>query len=303
MKNNNLFVFNQKQRNGILILIVILLSLHIYNGLLSPMINDLGTTKSLSDILLEKDIKIPDTISIHEIIKLEDNKELKLTHSPANKPATLINFDPNKVDSLTLYNFGLHQNVINNLLKYRSKGGYFKKCEDLNKIYGIDSMLYKKMEPYCECSNIKKKVDLFDASTYYSEIININIADTTDLKKLKGIGSKLANRIIKYRNNIGGFHTPAQLLEVYGIEKEVLELNSDRIIIDGIVNQLDINSSQFMDLYRHFYFDKSISNAIVKYRKQHGQYDSIQQIKNIKIIPDSLYIKIAPYMTVKPLSK
>jgi competence protein ComEA len=55
---------------------------------------------------------------------------------------------------------------------------------------------------------------------YYS-VVDINAADTTALIALPGIGSKLAARIVAFRNKLGGFHSVAQIKEVYGLRDSV----------------------------------------------------------------------------------
>lgn len=50
--------------------------------------------------------------------------------------------------------------------------------------------------------------------------IDLNSADTTLLKRVPGIGSSFARRIIKYRDLLGGYYVVEQLQEVYGMDRE-----------------------------------------------------------------------------------
>lgn len=52
-----------------------------------------------------------------------------------------------------------------------------------------------------------------------SEMVNINTADVEGLKKLKGIGPAMAQRIIDYREANGSFQTPEDIMQVKGIGK------------------------------------------------------------------------------------
>lgn len=52
-----------------------------------------------------------------------------------------------------------------------------------------------------------------------SEMVNINTADVEGLKKLKGIGPAMAQRIIDYRETNGSFQTPEDIMQVKGIGK------------------------------------------------------------------------------------
>jgi competence protein ComEA len=69
---------------------------------------------------------------------------------------------------------------------------------------------YKKTETHFVSEPVLKK-----GKTYST--ININAADTSAFSTLPGIGSKLANRIITFREKLGGFYSANQVAEVYGL--------------------------------------------------------------------------------------
>ncbi len=54
--------------------------------------------------------------------------------------------------------------------------------------------------------------------------IDINTADTTALIALPGIGSKLAGRIVSFRDKLGGFNSVNQISEVYGLRDSVFQI-------------------------------------------------------------------------------
>lgn len=62
------------------------------------------------------------------------------------------------------------------------------------------------------------------ATSAYS-VVNINQADEAQIATLKGIGTKRAKAIIAYRETHGDFSTMAELLNVKGIGKSVLDKN------------------------------------------------------------------------------
>lgn len=53
--------------------------------------------------------------------------------------------------------------------------------------------------------------------------ININSADTEQLVKLKGIGEKMSERIIKYRQENGPFMSIEEIMKVSGISEKKFE--------------------------------------------------------------------------------
>ncbi|HLS37651.1 MAG TPA: helix-hairpin-helix domain-containing protein, partial [Sphingobacterium bovisgrunnientis] len=145
-----------------------------------------------------------------------------------NKTITYFTFDPNTATANQWDKLGLSPKQIQVILNYRSKGGKFYKKEDLRKIYSISEKDYNRLESYITISTADDKPKKsFETSAYekrevksIARPISINTADTSELKQLKGIGSVLAARIVKFRDALGGFHSVNQIQEVYGISEE-----------------------------------------------------------------------------------
>lgn len=71
-------------------------------------------------------------------------------------------------------------------------------------------------KPYA--NNYNKK-----SSSYDTVRVELNSADTTELKRLRGIGSVLSARIVKYRTKLGGFSSVEELKNVYGLSDETYQ--------------------------------------------------------------------------------
>ncbi|MCT4579963.1 MAG: helix-hairpin-helix domain-containing protein [Flavobacteriales bacterium] len=131
-------------------------------------------------------------------------------------------------------------------------------------------------------------------------IIEVNSADTTAFKRMKGIGSYYAKKLVNYREKLGGFYSVEQLKEVYGIQPEVIEQNKDRLTLDTtLIDKININTVTKEELKRHPYIKWNIANSLVMYRINHGKYQSVQNIQNSDLVNDELYRKIVRYLTVK----
>ena len=66
--------------------------------------------------------------------------------------------------------------------------------------------------------------------------VDINTASAGELATLKKVGPKTAARIVEYRNSVGAFKSPEELMSVKGIGRKIFELNKDRIIVGGAGN-------------------------------------------------------------------
>jgi DNA uptake protein ComE-like DNA-binding protein len=133
-----------------------------------------------------------------------------------------------------------------------------------------------------------------------SVTVELNSADTTSLKQLKGIGSAFAKRIIKFRESLGGFVKKEQLLEVYGFDKEKYDMIVSQINIDlSGVKKININSASVDDLHKHPYIDKKLAVKIFFQRVNHGSYSDVSDIEKLNLADDEVYSKIAPYLTIE----
>jgi competence ComEA-like helix-hairpin-helix protein len=130
--------------------------------------------------------------------------------------------------------------------------------------------------------------------------IDINIADTSAFVSLPGIGSKLASRIVSFREKLGGFCTIEQIGETYGLPDSTFQKIKQYLKIDNpSLKKIDLNTATVDDLKIHPYIRLSLANPIVAYRNEHGAFSKIEDIKKVMAVTDEIYKKIAPYLPRK----
>lgn len=218
---------------------------------------------------------------------------------------SLFPFDPNNISGDSMALLGLSEKISTTIIRFREKGGKFRKREDLQKIYGLSEQKYQELENYIQIkqnkytANIPNERNTEKPSVEITKI-DLNSASAEELEVIRGIGPKLSQKIIKYRNQLGGFIHWKQLYDVYGLSPEVIEEIKLTSEINLPIQKININTDSIKYLSRHPYIDYITAKAIYNYRLQHGRYDSVAQIKDIKIISDSLYQKIYPYLSIQP---
>ena len=216
-------------------------------------------------------------------------------------------FDPNLISAEEFISLGFKKNVANRIVNFRLKGGKFRIKTDLKKIFSIDTSLVITLYPFITLPNAiekSKPIQLKEQPKTFTkkvETIDINLADTTQLIQLKGIGSKLSLRIIKYRDRMGGFVSQDQLKEVYGLDTLVIkELKTHTFITEEFVpKQININRATEREITALPYIKLPLAKAIVAYRFQHGNYASTDDLKKIALLEALTFEKIKPYLTVK----
>jgi DNA uptake protein ComE-like DNA-binding protein len=132
------------------------------------------------------------------------------------------------------------------------------------------------------------------------EVVELNAADSTKLTELHGIGPAFAKRIISYRSRLGGFYRKEQLKEVFGLDSEKYAGLQAQVKVDpSHIRKIKINNVDF-DALKYFpYLSFKQMNAIIQFREQHGDYESIRDMKNIAILDNEILRKIEPYLVFK----
>ncbi|GAB3919312.1 ComEA family DNA-binding protein [Larkinella terrae] len=233
-------------------------------------------------------------------------------------------FDPNSIDAEGWQRLGAPRWLAERIVRYRSKGGQFRRKEDLLRIYDFSPELYAELEPYIRLREEKvagKSPDSYrdryyknetngdkplTASKYTSPMerfskpvlqpFDINTADTTALIKLRGIGSKLAGRIVKFRDALGGFSSTNQYAEIFGLDSLALAELTKYGQFQTPVKKVLINSATAEELDRHVYLSKRQAEIVVNYRTQHGPFSSPESLRAIRVLDARTIEKLTPYL-------
>ncbi len=235
------------------------------------------------------------------------------------------NFDPNTASVAQFEELGFPKFIAERIDKYRSKGGKFRKREDLAKIYGVLPETYERLEPFINLPSAENESSQTPQAEIVENIVersstsptedkvtenkptptkfatkqpvkfDFNTCDTTVLKNIPGIGSGYAKRIIKYRDMLGGFVSPDQVKETFGLPPEVIDELLKYGSVKVGVKRLKINTLGLAD-FRHPYIKYFHAKAIVAYREQHGAYKSAEDLKQIKVLDEATIAKITPYL-------
>ncbi|MBL4708716.1 MAG: helix-hairpin-helix domain-containing protein [Flavobacteriales bacterium] len=286
------FQFSKAERVGVISLVIMIFLLIVIKQSLiyySPAFSsEIQTFDSLSAQLNRlKQIEIEDKIR-------RDKAEL----------AKIENFNPNTFEISDWQELGLSERQAQVIKNYQAKAGDFQSKRDVKKMFVISDALYAEISSHILLPDtVPKKetkkhyVKKWETKPRVYPKIKINSADTAEFKKLNGIGKALATRIVNYRNELGGFRSKEQLKEIWGIPEETLLRLDTQLILDVInIERINVNESSIEELKAHPYIRWKVANSIVKYRKQHGSYLQLEDLKESVLITDSIYDRIIPYL-------
>lgn len=146
----------------------------------------------------------------------------------------------------------------------------------------------------------EKGIKSFNRSIKFPKgtVVEMNSADTTTLKKVPGIGSAFARRIVKYRELLGGFYSADQLSEVYGIDEERYRSLRGWFTADSsLISPIYVNNHTAKELVRHPYIDYKQARAIEKMVKRRGALKSIEELSLLDEFKEEDINRIRHYLS------
>lgn len=237
----------------------------------------------------------------------EERRQYNRDESIASAAVRLAPFDPNTAGEEQLVALGLPLRTARTLLKYRTKGGKFRRREDLQKLYTLSKEDYERIAPYVSiAAETAGNRSYSPATTAYaapapanaSEQVALNEADAGALIALRGIGPGYAKRILGFRDALGGFVRVEQLQEVYGFPDSTYQQLKDKFLVDpGKIRKINVNTATEEELARHPYIGKKMAGNIIKLRNDLKNYTDIEQLRQVPLINEEKYRKIAPYLS------
>ncbi|HEY2720504.1 MAG TPA: helix-hairpin-helix domain-containing protein [Chitinophagaceae bacterium] len=307
------FTFSRKERIGLLIVITLILLVWALPKII-PAKNSHSIASDTAWITAAKKLQHPQTKTKMNSDDSEKNiNELTydktVTNHADNPKHELFTFDPNTLPATGWKKLGLPDKTISIIGKYLSKGGHFFKDEDLKKIYGVHDDEFVRLQPFIKIETKASEKNDVAAITYTKDQhpvkpkytpIEINSADTSAFIALPGIGSKLASRIVNFREKLGGFYSIGQVGETYGLPDSTFQKIKPLLNIDTIATKkININTATKDELKSHPYIRWSLANAIVEFRTQHGKFSTLYDLKKIPLITNDVYDKIAHYLVAE----
>lgn len=261
----------------------------------------------------------------------EHNTDDITIHSEENVEAGegLCPFDPNTADSITLIRNGLRPYQAHALLRYRQAGAIFRKPLDIARLNCLEDEDIDRLLPLIRIdrkySERRTKYPIGASYEFPSKSpqgktyqpngslplggegegprpskkfttltpVDINTADTTLLKRIPGIGSYTANKIVKMRTQLGGYHSAQQVLTLTNLSSDLLEW----FVIDPTnLRHINLNASTFNQLRQHPHIGYDHARDLTRYIRLYGKIRDEQQLRSTNIFSDDELQLLLPYV-------
>lgn len=276
------FRYTRDQRNGIFYLLLLIIGgqLGYYYWSNQPREQE----SILDPVLLEK---------------FEAERDSLLALKQQQDSAKIFKYNPNYLDDFRGYQLGLSVVEIDRLLAFRKTGNYINSAKDFKKITGVSDSLMEALRPHLKFSNftsskkkvVKKAVQKKD----------INTARAEDLRQVYGVGAVLSERIVKYRDLLGGFTFEDQLTEVYHLKPETAEKVWEHYKIETVpeIEKLNVNAATLKELMQIVYIDYELAKKILDYRDMVAEIQELKELEKIDGLPVDKLDRIALYLSAK----
>lgn len=221
-------------------------------------------------------------------------------------------FNPNTVDSLTLIGFGLKAWKVKNFLHYRAAGKVFRSAEDMGNTYGWTAEDVAMLEPYVRVGESysrkegkpkkewekreRKENEPERTSNKFRSLtkVDVNTADTAMLRRIPGVGEKISDAIVRYRQRLGGFHCVNQLLDIKIVSPELLEWFTVSSSPD--IQRININKASFQALNSHPYISYEQTKALLQYLRLYGEVKNEETLLSTGIFSKEDLERLRPYI-------
>ena len=297
--------YNNSQRNGIFFLILFIIILQLFYSLALPKI----LLNSNNDTIGEDKTKM-----VLFQYKVDSLKQLTLEK---RKPK-IYPFNPSFLTDYKGYQLGMSTVEIDRLIQHRAKGKYINSAKEFQLVTNISDSLLKTIQPYFKFPDWVLKKQLKKSSRHFSQNIqsknhyekplhkviqtnDLNKVSAQELRTIYGVGEKLSNRIVNYRNKLGGYTLKEQLYEVWYLDKEIADkiLEKFTIIEKPIIKKININTATFKEILSIAYIDYELTKKIINYREEVGEIQILSELVKIKGFPVKKLNRIALYLEAK----
>ncbi|QLE01677.1 helix-hairpin-helix domain-containing protein [Galbibacter sp. BG1] len=269
MKLISHFRFSKSQRSGILFLATLIIGVGFLAIGFSSFINP---KKNVAKPITSEEDKLP--------------------------PFKIYPFNPNYISDFKGYSIGLSPEAIDRLTEYRNTGRFINSSKEFQKVTKISDSLLREIAPHFKFPTfevVSKKVPTEKAIVK----IDINKATPADFKSVYGVGDKLSERIVKYRELLGGYYYLDQLEEVYGLSSETIAniKNGFAIKTLPVYHKINVNTASVKEISEVPYLNWSIAKKIVTYRTKQRNVNSISELTKIEDFPANKLNRIELYLT------
>lgn len=287
------FIYDKRKRSGILFFAILLIACLAIVSLYNPK----------PEVIVSKEEEEKVLAFQKEIDSL---KEVEIER---RKPK-IYPFNPTLLTDFNGYKLGMTTEEIDKVVRFRESGKWFNSASEFQKVSGVSDSLLAVISPYFKWPkwleeqrrNPKKKRTSSKKTWKTSEEKGkLNTLTYEKMILIEGVDEEAATKIIRHRDQLGGYQVDYQIYSVYGVSKDVKRaiLNHYTVKNKPKVALLDVNTATASDLATVPLLDFDLAKEIVDYRILHEGISSLEELKDMEGMTDYKYDIIKLYLHIK----
>ena len=174
-----------------------------------------------------------------------------------------------------------------------------------------DSLKHYWDSVHLHCDSLRRDSLPFDSLRFPVRVVKrdtmveLNSADSTDLMKIYGIGRFTALQILRYRQQLGGYYSPRQILEIPALHSERQQQLLDSALhhmtaAADSIHRIPVNRASFQRLIRHPYLSGDQAAALYDLRRKRIKLKSeadLSPLRSSGILSDSDIDRLRYYLS------
>ena len=191
-------------------------------------------------------------------------------------------FNPNTATVEELKRLGFSQKQAEAIDHYRGKGGRFRRKEDFAKSFVVADSVYQRLEAFIDIP-----------------LIDLNRADSAAFDSLPGIGGYFAAKMVSYREELGGYSYPEQLMDLWHFDREKFDALKDLITLTP-PRPYPLWTLPEEELKKHPYI-RDAAHGVVLFRENHPREQlSVEGLGKAGVLPSEDAVRLAKCLIEQP---
>ncbi|MCR4663842.1 MAG: helix-hairpin-helix domain-containing protein, partial [Paludibacteraceae bacterium] len=134
-------------------------------------------------------------------------------------------------------------------------------------------------------------------------VIEINTADTNSLQYIRGIGKYSAVQIIRYRQQLGGYHSLEQLREIDNLDYMAWDSVMPHLRIDTtLISKINVQTASVERLMHHPYISFTQAKKLYEKRRRNIRLKDMDELVPA-VFTNEEAGRIKPYLDFTPPPK